>query len=140
MANLFSNPPGLPTPIANGYSQVAIVELAGGARMLFVSGQVPIDSEGRLVGAGDMRRQAEQVFENLRTALQAHQARFSDVVKANFFVTDMSKRAEVVEVRQRYFATPPPASSFFQVARLVDEAWLLEIEIIAVTHGTSPTG
>jgi enamine deaminase RidA (YjgF/YER057c/UK114 family) len=57
----FLNPPALPP--SRGYTHV--VEVPAGSRMLYISGQVPLDREGKLVGAGDFRRQAEQVFTNV---------------------------------------------------------------------------
>jgi enamine deaminase RidA (YjgF/YER057c/UK114 family) len=63
----FVNPPSMP-PV-RGYSQV--VEVPPGQRLLFIAGQVALDSTGTLVGLGDFRAQARQVFENLRHALTA---------------------------------------------------------------------
>ncbi len=80
------NPAELPKP--NGYSHV--VE-AGAGRTLYISGQLPIDKNGNLVGEGDFGAQAEQVFANLDAALKASGATFKDVVKLNMFVTDMGQ-------------------------------------------------
>ncbi len=124
----FINPDGLPAP--NGYTHV--VE-ARGSRMLFISGQVSIDSQGNLVGANDMRAQAEQVFKNLRTALDADGASFADVVKLTFFMTDIAQIQAVRNVRDQYVnMAQPPASSAVEVRQLVRPEYLLEIEAIAV--------
>ena len=76
----FLNPPALPP--SSGYTQV--VEVPAGNRPVFLSGQVPLDSTGRLRGGSDFRAQARQVFENLRAGLAAAGADFGDVVKLNF--------------------------------------------------------
>ena len=74
-----TNPPTLSKP--TGYTHV--VEVSGATRTVYISGQIAYDKDGKVVGAGDMKAQAEQVFENLETALTAAGATFADVVKMN---------------------------------------------------------
>src|SRR5207253_1124270 len=76
------------------------------------------DKDGTVVGAGDMKAQAEQVFRNLQAALEAAGATFSDVVKMNTYITDMDKAPAVREVRARYFGESVPASTLVQVVHL----------------------
>lgn len=124
----FVNPPELgPTP---GYTHV--VETTG-RRLVFVSGQVPLDAGGNLVGEGDMGAQARKVFENLATALAAVGLNFTHVAKLTYFVTDFSRMPEVRAVRDA-FVDParPPASSAVQVVRLFREGLMIEVEAIAV--------
>ena len=123
-----TNPPELSKP--TGYTHV--VEVTGPAKTIYISGQIAYDKDGTLVGAGDMKAQAEQVFKNLEIALTAAGAKFSDVVKMNSYITDMSKAQAVRDVRSRYFAETSPASTFVQVAGLVRPELLLEIEVVAV--------
>ena len=123
-----TNPPALTKP--TGYTHV--VEVTGPARTIYISGQIAYDKDGKVVGAGDMKAQAEQVFKNLEVALTAAGAKFSDVVKMNSYITDMSKAQAVRDVRARYFADTSPASTFVQVAGLVRPELLLEIEVVAV--------
>lgn len=119
-------PEGLPP--ANGYSHVVTAE----GRLVFVSGQVPLDGDGRLVGA-DAGAQADQVFRNIGVALAAGGATFADVVKLTFFVTDLADLTVVREVRDRYVSPDaPPASSLVQVAGLVSPDFRLEVEAVAV--------
>jgi reactive intermediate/imine deaminase len=120
-----TNPPTLSAP--TGYTH--IVEVTG---PIYISGQIAYDKEGKLVGAGDMQAQAEQVFKNLEAALTAAGAKFSDVVKMNSYITDMSRIQAVRDVRARYFKDSLPASTFVQVAGLVRPDLLLEIEVVAV--------
>ncbi len=84
-----------------------------------------------IVGAGDMRAQAEQIFRNLDTALKAAGATFADVVKMNTYITDVSKAPAVRDVRARYFTDAAPASTFVEVKGLVRPELMLEIEVIA---------
>ena len=123
------NPPALSAP--RGYSHV--VEAAGG-RTIYVSGQIAVDREGRVVGAGDFEAQTRQVFENLSAALAAADATLDDVVKITIFVTDISQLQILRAVRDTYFTGPPPASSLVEVSRLVLPELLVEIEAVAVAR------
>ena len=124
----FSNPSTISRP--NGYSHVA--EITGG-RTIYVAGQVALDRQGNLVGPGDFRAQAQQVFENLRLALEASGATFKDVVKLNNYLVDMSQLPAFREVRDRFVNTAaPPASTTVEVRKLFRDDVLLEVEAIAV--------
>ena len=123
-----TNPPTLSAP--TGYTH--IVEVTGPNRTIYISGQIAYDKDGKVVGAGDMKAQAEQVFRNLQAALEAAGAKFSDVVKMNSYITDMSKVQAVRDVRAQYFKDATPASTFVEVKGLVRPELLLEIEVIAV--------
>ena len=116
------------TPPTNGYSHA--VSFTG--RMVVVSGQVPLDAEGRLVGPDDPRAQTRQVFQNLRAALAAADCDLSHVVKLTVFLTNMGDLADFRAVRDE-FVDPdrPPASSLVQVSGLVHPAFRVEIEAIA---------
>ena len=121
-----TNPPALSKP--TGYTHV--VEATGGTTV-YISGQIALDKDGNVVGAGNMKAQAEQVFKNLESALAAAGAKFTDVVKMNTFITDMDKAQPVREVRARYFGETTPASTLVQVARLARPELMLKIEVIA---------
>jgi reactive intermediate/imine deaminase len=124
----FTNPSTLSKP--TGYSH--IVEVAHG-RTLFISGQVPLDSAGNLIGRGDFAAQTEQVFKNLQAALESCGAGFQHVVKLTLFVTDISQVSVLREIRTRYVnSANPPASTLVQVKGLVREEFLVEIEAVAV--------
>ena len=124
-----------PAPLSKPTGYTHVVEVTGPAKTVYISGQIAFDKDGTIVGAGDMKAQAEQVFKNLQAALDAAGAKFSDVVKMNTFITDMSKAPAVREVRARYFGETTPASTLVQVASLVRPELLLEIEVIAVVPG-----
>jgi 2-iminobutanoate/2-iminopropanoate deaminase len=122
-----SNPPTLSTP--TGYTH--IVEVTGPGKTIYISGQIALDKDGKVVGEGDMKAQAEQVFKNLQAALTAAGATFADVVKMNTYVTEMDKAPAVREVRARYFGATTPASTLVQVVRLARPEFMLEIEVTA---------
>jgi enamine deaminase RidA (YjgF/YER057c/UK114 family) len=116
-----------------GYSQ--IVDVPAGNRLLFLAGQVALDSTGALVGRGDFPAQARQVFENLRRALAAEGATFADVVKLNYYVLDASQLTALREIRDRYVNTAaPPASTLVEVRRLFRDDVLLEVEAVAAVR------
>ena len=123
----FINPPELSTP--PGYTHV--VEITGG-RLVYISGQVALDRISQVVGKGDFRAQAEQVFANLKTALAAVGADFTHVTRLNFYFVDMTHLPLLREVRDRYVNTDhPPASTAVEVRRLAREDFLLEVEAVA---------
>ena len=98
--------------------------------LLFCSGQIPLDPLSGEIVAGDIRRQAEQVLENVAAVLSAAGADFNDVVKATVFLVAMSDFAAVNEVYGRYFSGHKPARSTVAVREL-PRGVLLEIEVIA---------
>ncbi len=122
------NPPTLAHP--TGYTHV--VE-ATGARTVYISGQVALDPSGNIVGQGDMRAQAQQVFENLHIALRTVGGGFRDVVKLTYFIVDMTQMPVVREVRDQFIHPEQlPASTAVEIRRLAREEFLLEVEAIAV--------
>jgi reactive intermediate/imine deaminase len=124
----FLSPDTLPRPF--GYSQ--IVE-APASRIVFLSGQVPLDTAGNLVGEGDFAAQVRQVFENLSAALAAADAAWSDVVKLDYFVRDIGEVAALRAIRDEYVNTEhPPASTLVEVSKLFRDDVLVEIEAVAV--------
>jgi enamine deaminase RidA (YjgF/YER057c/UK114 family) len=123
----YLNPPTVAAP--RGYTQV--VEVTGG-RTIYISGQVALDRSGKVVGAGNLRAQTQQAFENIKAALEAAGASFADVIKLNYYVLDASQAQVVREVRDKYVnVANPPASTLVEVRRLVREEFLIEIEAVA---------
>ncbi|HEY4185309.1 MAG TPA: Rid family detoxifying hydrolase [Polyangia bacterium] len=111
------------------YSQAVAVTMP--ARLLFCSGQIPLDAAtGEFVGAGDVRVQTETVMRNLAAVLAAAGASFSAVVKTTIFLADLRDFGAVNEVYGRYFPERPPARATVQVAGLPRGA-LVEIDAVA---------
>ena len=123
-----------PAELSQGtYSHVAAV--SGGARTLYVSGQVAIDAGGRIVGSS-FAEQTEQVFHNLGLALAAGGAQFHHIVKMNVYVRDLtSEKVKTLRaIRQRHFGAHQPASTLVGTTALVHEGLMLEIECVAVVE------
>jgi enamine deaminase RidA (YjgF/YER057c/UK114 family) len=109
--------------------------VATGARTVYISGQVAMDAEGKLVGEGDIGAQTEQVMRNLGAALAAAGASFADVVKITTYVVDYKPEMRTVigKSRSPFFAgREPPASTLVGVSALAAPGWLIEIEAVAV--------
>lgn len=117
-------------PKSVGYSQVATVS---GGTIVFIAGQVALDKSGNVVGKGDFPKQVQQVFENLKSALEAAGGTFEDVVKLNSYFVDMSRLSDFREVRDKYVNVKnPPTSTAVQVPGLFRPEFLVEIEAVAV--------
>ncbi|MDF2659432.1 MAG: endoribonuclease [Paenibacillus sp.] len=97
--------------------------------LIFTSGQIPLDSEGKLVEGG-IEEQTHQVFRNLTAVLEAAGATLSHTIKATVFIKDMNQFATVNEIYASYFGEHKPARSTVEVARLPKDV-LVEIELIA---------
>lgn len=130
MSKEIFSPATLPPP--TGYSHVAKVNKG---TLVYIAGQVSSDASGKLVGEGDLGAQAEQVFKNLKLALEAAGAGMNDIVKMNtYIVADVSEDEfpKMRAVRGRYInQEKPPASTLVVVSRLARPGWLIEIEVVA---------
>jgi len=122
------NPATVPAPPNPAYSHTAYVTQGP---MLYVSGQIALDENGKVDAPGDMTRQSEVVFSLLERILAAHGAGFADVVGIRTYLTDMDLRGEYGAVRMRHFTGAPPTSTTVEVPRLFHPDALIEVEIVA---------
>jgi 2-iminobutanoate/2-iminopropanoate deaminase len=100
-------------------------------RMVFCSGQIPLDpATGNLV-EGDIQKQTERVLLNLKAVLAADGLELGNVVRTTIFLMDLNDFAQVNEMYARYFHTHPPARVTVQAAGLPKGA-RVEIDCIAV--------
>ena len=118
--------PGLAEPISHYTDAVRAGDL------LFVSGFVPVDGDGRLVGGDDVVAQTRQVFANLAAVLAAAGATFADVVKVTVYLTDIEDRARINPVRQDIFGDTRPASTLVEVSALATPGAKVEIDAVAL--------
>ena len=129
-----SNPDTMFKPTA-GYSQLA--EVSDG-KIVYIAGQVALDRSGNFVGKDDFRVQAQQVFDNLKAAVEAAGGDFHSVVKLNYYVADSVDPAlipAIREIRDKYVNTAnPPTSTLVVVKRLVRPEWLVEVDAVAVVR------
>ena len=117
---------GLSEPISHYTDAVRAGDL------LFVSGIVPVDVDGALVGGDDVSAQARAVFETLARVLAEAGASAQDVVKVTVFLTDVDDRPAINPVRQEFFGQTRPASTLVEVSRLAIPGAKLEVEAVAV--------
>jgi 2-iminobutanoate/2-iminopropanoate deaminase len=115
---------GLAPPISH-YTDAVI---AGDT--LYVSGIVPVDADGRVVGE-DVAAQARHVFAIMKRVLAAAGATPADVVKVTVYLLDIDDRPKINPVRQEFFGETRPASTLVEVSRLAVEGALVEIEAVA---------
>ena len=118
---------GLAEPI----SHYADAVVAGDT--LYVSGIVPVDASGAVVG-DDVVAQARRVFAIMERVLAATGATPADVVKVTVYLLDIDDRPLINPVRQEFFGDTRPASTLVEVRRLAVPGARLEIEAIAHLH------
>jgi len=132
MPTQFLNPPSL----SKTYGWTHVVASTGG-KTIHISGQTAFDASGNVVGKGDLKRQTEQTFENLRLALAAAGATWNDVVVTRLYVVNFKPEQLPIirEVRSRFVSPEhPPASTLVGVMALAHPDWLIEIEASAVVY------
>lgn len=126
----YLNPSGLVKP--TGYTHVVV---APDGRTVYIAGQVAFDSTGKLVGGGDFRAQADQVYRNLSRALTSVDGSLTDLVKTTTFITDIKYLPVLREVRAHYLDQEhPPANTLVSVSSLARPDLLIEIEAVAVLN------
>lgn len=112
------------------YSQAIAVPAA--ARLVFLSGQIPLDPATGEIVPGDVAVQAERVMKNLEAVLTAAGLGFAQVARCTIFLTDLADFAKVNEVYGRFFPGEPPARVTVQVSALPRGA---RVEIDAIAAG-----
>jgi enamine deaminase RidA (YjgF/YER057c/UK114 family) len=130
MTKEFINPPTLIPPGPAGYSHIAKINHG---TIVYLSGQVPCDASGQLIGEGDFEAQVEQIY--LKVAVEAAGGTMADIVKLNYYLVAEVDQAIVPKlrpIRDRYInVEKPPASTFVVVSRLMRPGWMIEIEAVA---------
>lgn len=118
-------------PAAIGpYSQAVVVPV-GDTRMIFCSGQIPLDPKTGQMVEGDVAAQTRRVLDNLHAVLAEAGATFAHVVKTTIFLADMNDFGKVNEIYAERFTKDPPARATVQAARLPRDS-RVEIDCIAV--------
>jgi enamine deaminase RidA (YjgF/YER057c/UK114 family) len=106
------------------------VKVTGGS-LLFLAGMSPVDEQRRLVGLGDFDRQVEQVWENMRLAIEKAGGTMTDVVTMTVFLTDMRHGNRFIELRRQKFGRDFPASALIGIDQLAVPGMLVEIQAVA---------
>lgn len=117
------------------FTQVVTTEEPG--KTIYVGGQNAVRSTGEIVGRSDLTAQTEQVFENLKAALEAAGAGFENLVKLTIYVVQGQPIYEGFQVSRKYlgYLQNPPAISVLVVAGLANPDFLVEIDATAFVPG-----
>jgi 2-iminobutanoate/2-iminopropanoate deaminase len=100
---------------------------------VYVSGQIPLDATGQLVGEGDVAAQTHQVLRNLTAVLAEAGLALTDVVKCSIFVKDLGNFATINQIYGTYFnEAMAPARETVEVSRLPRD---VEVEISCIAVG-----
>lgn len=119
-------------PSSRGYSQSVVFNMEN-ATMVFISGQLPINENGEQIGKGDLEKQTEQVFKNIKTQVEKAGGSMNDVVKINCYFKDISEIQSFRNARDKFINLEnPPASSVVEVQQLINPDFLIEIDAVAI--------
>lgn len=99
--------------------------------LIFLSGQLARDGDGKLVGPGDMAEQTRQCIRNMRTVLEAAGGTLDDIVSIVVYTTDVRQFKEIVAARMEFFKDRLPTSTIVEVNHLADPGLLIEFQAIA---------
>ena len=124
------NPKSLRVP-TKAYSQGILIPL-GNAELFFVTGQLAQDIDGNVVAPNDAKVQSELVFSRIENILKEGGMTMDNVVKAQFFLTNISDSPIVSKIRDEVFKNSRPASTLIEVSNLVKKGCCVEIEVTAV--------
>ncbi|MEY8759937.1 RidA family protein [Chryseobacterium tongliaoense] len=114
-----------------GLSQSVSID-CGSSKMILLSGQVPLDPDGNLVG-NNVEEQTLQVFKNIENILKEYGGTGKDIIKLGIFITDINRTPDFRKVRDLYINLQnPPVSSLVEVSSLFRKDVLIEVEATAV--------
>lgn len=126
----FINPSTVAAP--KGYSHSVQVDL-GNYKMLLISGQVALDRQGNLVGKGDLAKQTEQVFANIKSIVEEAGGTMDNLIKTGIYLIDVGQIQTFRDIRNKFINLKnPPTSTLVQVSKLFRDDLLIEIEATAI--------
>lgn len=114
-----------------GYSRAVQV-----GNVIELSGTVATDSSGEVVGENDIYLQTKFILMRIENVLGQFDARLSDVVRTRIFVTDITKWELVGKAHGEVFGAIKPVTSMVEVSRLIDDKYMVEIEVTAILSGS----
>ena len=121
------NPPDIWAPF--GAFSMGVIQ--GDGQIVYLKGQVSLNTAGEVVGKGDMQAQTRQTLENIQTVLHSAGGEMGDVVALTQHVTDIKKFMETGAIRREFFSAPFPVTTTVQVAALYHPELMVEITAIA---------
>src|SRR5918997_5785021 len=110
--------PRIETIEAEGLQEMFSADAIRYGDLLFVSGCVPLASDGTLVGRGDLEAQTRKTLSNLELVLSAAGTGFAHVLKTTVYLTNISRRGVTHGIRAEIFGERPPASTMVEVSAL----------------------
>ncbi|GEN66921.1 RidA family protein [Chryseobacterium rhizosphaerae] len=114
-----------------GLSQAVSID-CGTSKMVLLSGQVPLDTDGNLIG-NNVEEQTQQIFKNIDYVLKEYGGTTKDIIKLGIFITDISKTPDFRKIRDTYVNLQnPPVSSLVEVSDLFRNDVFIEVEATAV--------
>lgn len=121
-------------PAAIGpYSQAIVVDRLAASKMVYTSGQIPLDPRTMQIVGDDIVTQTRQVLLNLQAVLEAAGSSLGAVIKTTVYLADMADFAAMNEVYDQFFHQARPARSTVQAARLPRDV-RVEIDAVAVAE------
>ena len=118
---------GTPWESIAGYSRAVRV-----GNIIEVAGTTAVDTEGQVVGAGDISKQTDYIFNKIRNSLNHAGSKMSDVIRTRMYLTDINDWETVARVHGDIFSDIKPVSTLVEVSGLIDKELLIEIEVSAV--------
>ena len=114
---------------AFGTSHVPLSPAVRAGDMIYISGQVPMDADGKII-EGNIEAQTQQVLENIKSALALAGATLKDVVKTTIWLEDARDFGRMNAVYATYFPKEPPARTTVESRLMID----IKIEIEAIAY------
>ena len=124
------NPPNLKNVRSNIYHH--FIRVDNPTSLIFLSGQLSRDADGKLVGPGDMAEQTRQAIRNMQTVLEAAGGSLANIVSIVVYTTDIRQFKEIVAARMEFFKTKLPTSTIVEVNHLADPGLMIEFQATAV--------
>jgi len=104
--------------------------------LIYISGQVAVNENREIVGAGDFKAQVHQTFANISRILEAGGSNLAKVVHTTTYVTDIeTARKDWLGLKKQYFSFPYPAGTFVEISRLGSKEAMIEVDVVAIIDG-----
>ncbi|HNS93569.1 RidA family protein [Thauera sp.] len=123
-----------PPELFSGKAFSQTYSVCGAQRMIFVSGQVDCDCDGKVRNPDDLEAQLKGTLDNIEIALRAQGASMHDLVHVTIYVVGLqpAQTTRIREIRSAYFHPErPPAVTLLGIERLAFEGLVVEVDVIA---------
>ena len=120
-----------PTEVWPPFGAFSMAVIQGSGQVVHLKGQVSLDRQGQVVGAGDMRVQVRQVLDNISAVLASMGGRMGDVISLVHYATDIDQFMGTGDIRKQFFTAPFPVTTTVQVQRLYHPDLLVEVTAVA---------